>query len=200
MTVATGTQKTPTDAHVVHRVLGGDRGAFRILIDRHQNRVFSLLKRLVRSAETAEDLGQEAFLRAYTKLDKFDQTMSFQNWILKIAQNLAYTWLKRSGVDRERLILDGPEDRGTGAVPDESPLSDPENVAQQRAVADVAREAMERLPEKYRVVLTLRYTEERSYQEISRILEIPLGTVKFRLFQAHKYLNDSLTRFGVIER
>jgi len=187
------------DADHVRRVLDGDRQAFRHLIERHQARVHNLLRRLVRDPDQAEDLAQEAFLRAYRKLDKYDPTMSFSNWILKISQNLAYTWLKRQGVDRERLVLDGPDDRGADQHPDTSPLSNPVEVVEHRAMASLARGAVDGLPEKYRLILTLRYTEELSYQEIAQMLQVPLGTVKFRLFQAHRLLTDAMTRFGVIE-
>lgn len=196
----TASPAAPDDVQIVRKVLDGDRQEFKRLIERHQARVFNLLVRLVKDRETAMDLGQEAFLKAYMYLDRYDVKRSFSNWILKIAQNVAFTHLKRAGVSKERLVLDGPEDRGADRLADPNPMSDPEEQVSRKAMAGLAHQVMERLPEKYRVVLTLRYMEGLEYQDIAEVLEIPLGTVKFRLYQAHRLLEDAFTRYGVIQK
>lgn len=189
-----------SDADLVARIRGGARDAFRVLIERHQDRVYNLLVRLVGQPETARDLGQETFLKAYLSLDQYKSEFKFTNWVLKIAQNLAFSHLRRAGVSRERLTLDGPDAAGPEAIPDPSPGSDPQRSLEEKTVGQLALKAISELSEKYRLVLVLRHTEGRSYQEIAEILTLPLGTVKFRLHQATKMLAEKFRVYGVIER
>src|SRR3954452_14332792 len=126
--------------------------------------------RLVRNQETARDLAQETFLKAYLSLDQYRPEYRFGNWLLKIAQNLAFSYLRRVGVDRERLTLDGEDGPGVEMIADGSPMADPSVLVEEKLLGDLVLKTIDGLAEKYRLVLTLRHTEELSYTEIADVL------------------------------
>jgi RNA polymerase sigma-70 factor (ECF subfamily) len=188
------------DLATIVRIRQGAKEEFRRLIERHQDRVHGLLVRLLGHPETARDIAQEAFLKAYLSLDQYRSEYRFANWLLKIAQNLAFSHLRKVGVDRERLTLDGEDRPGAEAIADPNVGADPSMVVEEKAIGGLVVSAVAGMSEKYRLVLTLRHTEGMQYQEIAQFLGIPLGTVKFRLHQAYKLLNEELRRIQVIQR
>ena len=173
-------------------VLAGSKERFQTLIERHQDRVFKLIRRFVGPHEAA-DVAQDAFLRAYLNLDQFDPSFKFVNWMLKIAQNRAFTHLRSKGVARERLSLDaeGAEEPTAGAV-------DPGQLAEAKDRTESIERAIARVPEKYRILLHLRHAEGKLGPDIAKILGIPLGTVKFRFHEAYRMLRTILVEQGVM--
>jgi RNA polymerase sigma-70 factor (ECF subfamily) len=184
-----------SDGEVVADVRAGTREAFREIMERHQDRVYALLVGILRNPETARDLAQETFLKAYVNLAQYDEAYKFGNWLLKIAQNLAFSHLRHVGVDRERLVLDGEDRPGLEALPDPAPMADPAGLVEERVLGETVNRAMESMSEKYRAVLTLRHTQGMAYQEIADVLGVPLGTVKFRLHQAYRLLGEKLSHW-----
>lgn len=193
-------QAAPVSDHeLIAQVLAGSNEAFRGLIEKYQDRVFNLLVRILRNPETARDLAQETFLKAFLSLEQYREEFKFSNWLLKIAQNIAFSHLRHVGVERERLTLDGEDGPGAELIPDSAPLADPAALVEEREVGGLVSRAIETMAEKYRLVLTLRHTEGMAYQDIAEVLAIPLGTVKFRLHQAYKLLNEKLQRHKITE-
>lgn len=180
------------DEAIVEEVLQGNKERFHVLIERHQDRVFKLIRRFV-SPDEAADVAQDAFLRAYLHLDQFDPAFSFVNWILKIAQNRAFSHLKSKGVGRERLSLDAE-----GAEEPVARVADPGAAAEAKDTTAVLERAIARVPEKYRILLHLRHAEGKLGPDIAKILAIPLGTVKFRFHEAYKLLRTILVEQGVV--
>lgn len=180
----------------MEEVLAGARERFEVLIERHQDRVFKLVRRFVGPDEAA-DVAQDAFLRAFLALDQFDRSFSFQNWILKIAQNRAFTELRRKGVARDRLSLDadGADEPAAGAV-GQAP-ADPAGQIEAKTTTHLLEKAFASVPEKYRILLHLRHTEGRQGPDIAKILGIPHGTVKYRFHEAYKMLREFLVEQGV---
>jgi RNA polymerase sigma-70 factor (ECF subfamily) len=159
----------------------GDRTAFGRLLRRHQRRVFALGMRWFRSADDADDLVQETFIRVWRSLERFDPARPFVPWLMTIAVNRAKTFAARArpeveAVD-ERIPWDGP--------------SPEENAERARLAQDVAA-AMDRLPEEQRVVLHLRAVDGLAYREIAEALDIPIGTVMSRLSRAREHLRARL--------
>lgn len=181
----------------MEEVLAGAREKFQLLIERYQDRIFKLVRRFVGPDEAA-DVAQDSFLRAFLALDQFDPSFSFSNWMLKIAQNRAFTHLRRKGVSRERLSLDatGAEEPAAGA--DGRTTVDPAGQAEARNTTEVLETAMASVPEKYRILLHLRHAEGKQGPDIAKILGIPHGTVKYRFHEAYKMLRDILVQQGVV--
>jgi RNA polymerase sigma-70 factor, ECF subfamily len=178
-------------------VLRGAKDRFQLLIERHEERVYKLVRRFVGPDEAA-DVAQDAFLRAYLSLDSFDPSYSFLNWILKIAQNRAFSHLRRKGVSRERLTLDQDGAEEPQASADGRAAADPESSAEAKDTTQLLERAMARVPEKYRVLLHLRHAEGRQGPDIAKILGIPHGTVKYRFHEAYRMLRGILVELGVV--
>lgn len=175
----------------MEEVLAGARERFQVLIERHQDRVFKLVRRFVGPDEAA-DVAQDAFLRAFLALDQFDPSFSFVNWMLKIAQNRAFTQLRRKGVSKERLSLDSE------AVEEPAAPLDTAGQVEARNQTEVLERAMASVPEKYRILLHLRHAEGKQGPDIAKILGIPHGTVKYRFHEAYKLLREILVQQGVV--
>ncbi|MBI2908576.1 MAG: sigma-70 family RNA polymerase sigma factor [Chloroflexi bacterium] len=155
---------------------------FAELITRYQNKVYSLACRITGDAEEAKDLAQETFIRAYTSLPGFHRGARFSPWLYRIATNLSLNYRKRR---REAVPLaDKP-------LPDETSLS-PEEAVERKESQERIQRAILGLPGLYRTVLVLRHVNELTYQEIAQVLEIPVGTVKARLFRARDMLREVL--------
>lgn len=161
---------------------GDDNAAFAELVRRHQGKVRGLLLRLSGDATLADDLAQEVFLRAYRGLVGFEGRSRFSTWLYRIAYNVFLNHRTRT---REHASL--PEGFEARASAPESELS-PQRYDLRRDLAD----AVARLPERYRAVVTLYYLQDVSYPEIAEILDLPLGTVKTHLHRAKKLLREHL--------
>jgi RNA polymerase sigma-70 factor (ECF subfamily) len=170
----------PPDVELVRLARRGDRHAFGRLVRRHQRRVFALGIRWLRSADDADDLVQETFVRAWQALSRFDESRPFAPWLITIAVNRAKTRVARA---RSAEELD---DR----IPWEGPS--PEADAEASLLARDVRAAVDALPEEQRIVIHLRAVEDLSYREIADALEIPVGTVMSRLSRARETLRRSL--------
>lgn len=174
----------------------GSEEAFRLLVERYERPVYGLLLRMVRRPETAEDLAQETFLKAFRGLARYDPERKFSSWLFKIAHNAALDSLRRDG--HPPLSLDAPI--GDDDEPPELP-ADPkaENPFARLAGRDLGRAlegALQGLRPQYREILMLRFVEELSYEEIAEVLEAPLGTVKIHLFRARRDLARALAGLG----
>ncbi|MCX6020214.1 MAG: sigma-70 family RNA polymerase sigma factor [Chloroflexi bacterium] len=156
--------------------------AFSEVVTRYQDRIFNYTYRMTGSREDAQDLAQETFLRVYLHLDTFRVEERFSPWIYRIATNLSLNHLKR----RKRNLPLLPE-----ALDLEQPGS-PDSALEAREERLALQAAILTLPEHYRAVIVLRHVEELSYDEIAQVLDLPLGTVKTRLFRARELLQKEL--------
>jgi RNA polymerase sigma-70 factor, ECF subfamily len=178
---------TATDAALVEAAQGGDREAFGQLVVRYQDRLFNTLLRVAGSAEDAADATQEALVQAYVKLDSFRGASQFYTWLYRIAMNIALSRRRRRRPTRsidQAKELQGAEPVDGGASPEEA-LAAGERVAQVQA-------ALDDLGEDHRAIMVLREIDGRSYEEIGEILQLPVGTVRSRLFRARLQLRDRL--------
>jgi len=175
------------DAAVVRRYLDGDERAFGELVSRYQTRLLNFIYRTIGDRERAEDLVQEAFIRVFRHLHRFDPSKKFSTWIYTIASNLAKNELRNRS--RNPLVLfqamtgghDGEEDR---PLEFEDPGDRPDDVFRKRHVRELVDAAVAQLPKHHREVFVLRELEGRSYEEIAEITRTNLGTVKSRLNRA----------------
>ena len=185
-----------TDQQVVQRACRGEEVAYRELIRRYQRPVFSLVYRMVRDRELAEDLTQETFVKVLNAIDRYRPEFKFSSWIFKIANNAAIDHLRKKELDT--LSLEGRPDATT---PDrieatslqvrdrtESPLEEVEA----RELGSQIDEAIAKLRPEYRSCIVLRHIEGMAYDEIAEILDLPLGTVKTYIHRARAELQAVL--------
>lgn len=161
-----------------------DPQAYEELVRRYQKRLYNLACRLTGDQEEAQDLAQEALVRAYNALARFRQGERFSPWIYKIATNLCINYLRRR---RFRVPLDEEAPFVDGALT-------PEQALEREETRVTVQEAILALPDQYRAVVLLRHQQELSYSDIASALGLPLGTVKTHLFRAREMLNKILSK------
>jgi RNA polymerase sigma-70 factor (ECF subfamily) len=169
------------------RAKGGDLSAFEEIVRRYQRRVYGVALRVVRRHDVADDVVQEAFMRAHRALASFDLERPFGPWICRIAANLAVNHVRSPEAREEGL----PEDHGERVAESGDPL---DGVLDREAL-DVLAGALARLPAEQRAVFVLRAMEEMSYKEIAEALGLSMGTVMSRLFRARQRLAEALAPY-----
>lgn len=178
----------------------GHEPAFRELLTRYERPVFSLIYRMVRDRTLAEDLAQEAFIRAFNAIGTYKTSYKFSNWILKIANNHTIDHLRKRKL--ETVSIDGsPHARTTDEVTQSQVViasSDetPAEYVEHRELGSQIEQAIAGLREEYRTVIVLRHVEGYAYDEIADIMELPLGTVKTYLHRARGELRESLSHLA----
>ena len=190
------TEKTPplTDEKLVELALDGDEEAFGILVRRYQRRLTAFLSQLVGDLELARELSQEAFVRAWSALARFDPKYRFSTWLFRIAHNLGIDQLRRrrlKTVSLYRTDAEGTEVEVVVPDTEKDPLGHLEN----DALASGLRQVIDEFRPEYRELVLLRHFAGLSYQEIADFKEMPLGTVKNKLFRAHSVLRKALAEF-----
>ncbi|HSL69186.1 MAG TPA: sigma-70 family RNA polymerase sigma factor [Longimicrobiales bacterium] len=193
--------KKLTDQEVVARAREGRETAFRELIGRYERPVFSLIYRLVRDRERAEDLSQETFIKVLNALERYDPTYKFSSWIFKIAHNTALDHLRKK--EPETLSIDGSPHAETAAEAEASSvavvsdLQSPEDFTAQRELGGILEQAIGLLRPEYRTAIVLCHMEGRAYEEIAEIMGVPLGTVKTYIHRARHELRGHLEHLNV---
>ena len=175
-----------TDWEIVDSVRAGNTRSYAMLVDRHKDRAMTLAVRLIRSREEAEEIVQDAFLRAYRNLDQFRGEAKFSTWFYRILYNLCMTRVARRRGNLVTLEVDDGK-MGDSAVAGEEMISALDRIEQEELNTIIASE-IENLPEKFKTLLTFFYVQEMSYKEICSVLGIPLGTLKTNLFRGRNML------------
>jgi RNA polymerase sigma-70 factor (ECF subfamily) len=190
----TGKTTQLSDERLVELSLDGDETAFGLLVRRYQRRLTAFLSQLVGDTELARELSQEAFVRAWSALERFDPKYRFSTWLFRIAHNLGIDQLRRRRLQTTPLYRTDSEGGEVEVVVpdlDKDPLGHLEN----RALALELRQVIDGLRPEYRELVLLRHFGGLSYQEIADFTQMPLGTVKNKLFRAHSVLRKALTDF-----
>ncbi|MFZ6030372.1 MAG: RNA polymerase sigma factor [Chloroflexota bacterium] len=179
---------------LIQRSQAGDTAAFGELVLRHQDFVYSLALRVVGDGAEAEDLAQDAFVRAWMGLANFRGQAQFRTWLYRIVTNLCYNRLP--GLRRELASLgdDCLDEMACDEVLNVNPADRLE--AKERSV--LLQRAIDGLPESYRLLVALRYQQDLSYEEIAGVVNLPLGTVKTGLFRAKERLRQVLVKEAVV--
>jgi RNA polymerase sigma-70 factor (ECF subfamily) len=169
------------DGYLVAATLAGRGEAFGTLVERYERAVYHLCLRTMRDAEEARDCTQEAFFKAFRSLRTFKPDAKFSTWIFSIAYHACCDRLGR----RKRFSREEMPDRA-------DPAPGPESEAERKDAARALRAAIDALPEKYRIVISLYHLQGKQYEEIARVLDLPMGTVKTHLFRAKELLRKAL--------
>ena len=186
-------KNTLEDRELVASAKRGESKAFETLLKKYRKSVYYMLLKMVKNADDAEDLTQEAFAKAFNSIEKFDSKYAFSTWLFRIATNNTIDFIRKKRV--QTVSIDAPIEGDDGSnmsldVKDEDRNPNEELLKKQRS--RYLHMAIEKLPEKYRILVELRYFKEFSYEEIANELQIPLGTVKAQLFRARELLNQEL--------
>lgn len=176
----------------IQEVLNGNQEAFEEIVTYFQHRLYHVCYRMLNNAAEAEDVAQEAFLRAYVNLETYDQKRKFSTWLYRIATNLCIDRIRKKKPD---YYLDAtvPGTEGLdmySQIAQEQQL--PEEEVMKMEMKDRVQYEVNRLPEKYRTIIILRYMEDLQLQEIADILEMPLGTVKTRVHRGREALRQQM--------
>jgi RNA polymerase sigma-70 factor (ECF subfamily) len=181
-----------SDQQLVQRVQKGDKAAFDLLVRKYQHRVLKLVGRFVNDSAEAEDVAQEAFLKAYRALPAFRGDSAFYTWLYRIAINTAKNALvanRRRPVDFD-LDLQDPDQHDRQSMLKDSDT--PVGVVLTDEIREVVERALEQLPEDLRTAIVLRELEGLSYEEIAEAMDCPVGTVRSRIFRAREAIDKKL--------
>jgi|TARA_R110002050_G_scaffold118739_10_gene236310 RNA polymerase sigma-70 factor (ECF subfamily) len=182
--------QTVVDKKLVERVQAGDKTAFDLLVRKYQHKIIALIGRYVYDFHEAQDVAQETFIKAYRALPKFRGDSAFYTWLYRIAINTAKNHL----VSRGRKPVDVDVDdaqffEGDHQLKD---IATPENELYKDELDLVIKRTLNKLPEDLRMALTLREFEGMSYDEIARVMDCPVGTVRSRIFRARETLDKEI--------
>ena len=175
----------------------GREGAYRELLSRYERPVFSLVYRMVRDRTLAEDLAQEAFIRAFNAISSYDPTYKFSSWLFKIANNHAIDHIRKRKLDTVSIhgapSASSADEVSRTSITLESREEQPDAYVESRELGGIMEEAIGQLRPEYRSVILLRHVEGYAYEEIAEAMDLPLGTVKTYLHRARNELKDLLT-------
>nr|MBF0682910.1 RNA polymerase sigma factor RpoE [Pseudomonas sp.] len=181
------------DAVLVERVQRGDKRAFELLVIKYQRKIMRLLSRLIHDPAEAEDVAQDAFIKAYRAIPQFRGESAFYTWLYRIAVNTAKNHLVAR---RRRPSGSAQFENDDGETFDEtdnlSDINTPEAAFASREIADTVNQAIDALPEELRTAIVLREIEGLSYEEIAQSMGCPIGTVRSRIFRAREAIASRL--------
>jgi len=187
------------DSRLIHSALSGNENAYKRLLQKYHDPIFNFIFRMVHDRQQVEDLTQEAFIKAFASLKNFNEEYAFSTWLYKIATNNCIDYIRKRKLPTYSINkpIQSRDSDYTYEIPDVTFQPDRQIIAGQRT--KLLQQAISRLPEKYKRVIHLRHTEERSYEEIAEMLKLPIGTVKAHIFRAremlYKYLREKIRHY-----
>ncbi|MCK5033806.1 MAG: sigma-70 family RNA polymerase sigma factor [Calditrichia bacterium] len=180
------------DSELISKAKSGDEYALEELLGKYKIAVYNLVYRMVKDKQEAEDLTQETFIKTFKSLPSFNEEYAFSTWIFKIATNNCIDFFRKRKL--KTYSIDKPIQYKTSEIqqdhPDTDPNAEKSMLAEERS--ELIKKAIDSLPKKYNEAIVLRHMKEKSYEEIAEMLNLPLGTVKARIFRAREMLNKAL--------
>jgi len=183
-----------TDQQLVERVQAGDKRAFDLLVLKYQHKIISLVGRYVRDHHEAMDVSQEAFIKAYRALQNFRGDSQFYTWLYRIAINTAKNYLVAKGRRPPDRDIDANEQADYGFAEAMTDSETPENLLACDQLQEKVFAALESLPDDLKTALSLREFEGLSYEQISEIMDCPVGTVRSRIFRAREAIDKVVVK------
>jgi RNA polymerase sigma-70 factor, ECF subfamily len=187
------------DSTLIQRAIAGDDRAYKKLMQKYRDPIFNFIFKMVRDRQQVEDLTQEAFIKAFASLKNFNDEYAFSTWLYKIATNNSIDFIRKRKLQMYSIDkpIESKDSDYTFELPDDTYEADRSLISGQKS--RLLNEAIAKLPEKYRKVIRLRHVEERSYEEISEELRLPIGTVKAHIFRArevlYRHLRDKIRHY-----
>lgn len=180
------------DQELVQKVQQGDKSAFDHLVRKYQSKIISLVNRYVKDSNEAQDVAQEAFIKAYRALGNFRGDSAFYTWLYRIAINTAKNYLVSRARRHSESQVDVTEAEQVYNAPQLKGLETPDQDLQNDEIIKAISSVMEKLPEEMRNAIMLREFEGMSYEEIAQAMECPVGTVRSRIFRAREAIDKKL--------
>ena len=181
------------DQQLVERAQRGDKRAFELLVEKYQRKLARLVARLVRDPGEVEDVTQEAFIKAYRALPSFRGDSAFYTWLYRIGINTAKNYLVATGRRAPTsTAIDAEEAEGIESGEQLRDINTPESLLLSKEIATTVNAAIESLPEELRSAIQLRELEGMSYEEIAKLMDCPIGTVRSRIFRARETIAERL--------
>lgn len=180
------------DRDLVQRVQLGDKSAFDLLVVKYQHKIVHLVNRYVKDPAEAQDVAQDAFIKAYKALGDFRGDSAFYTWLYRIAINTAKNYLLSRSRRCSDYQVDMQDAEQVESAPQLKELETPENQLMNEQIVNVIKSAIEGLPEEMRIAITLREFEGMSYEEIAEAMDCPIGTVRSRIFRAREAIDEKL--------
>lgn len=187
-----------SDFEIIQRILAGETRAYAELVDRHKDRAMTLAMRILKNREDAEEALQDAFVRAFKALDRFEMKSSFATWFYRIVFNICSSALNKRGhifavpIDTAGSSANEITTEAAQRLP--RVAGDPETDFDSSEFQQLVHEEIERMAPAYSAILTLFFIQELGYEEIVEVTGLPLGTVKNRLFRARMMLREAVSR------
>jgi RNA polymerase sigma-70 factor (ECF subfamily) len=180
------------DEDLVQRVQRGDKSAFDFLVIKYQHKIIQLVNRYVKDPSEAQDVAQEAFIKAYRALGSFRGEATFYTWLYRIAINTAKNYLLSRARRNANYQVDIQEAEVLENAPQLQGLETPERLLLNQEIIDVINAAIDELPEEMRTAIILREFDGMSYEEIAEAMDCPVGTVRSRIFRAREAIDTKL--------
>jgi RNA polymerase sigma-70 factor (ECF subfamily) len=178
-----------SDSEIIERIRHGDRRRYSYLVDKYKDKAFSLALRLLKNREQAEEASEDAFIRAYNALDRFQSRSSFGTWLYRIVYNVCITRIGDKKGDLKLIEYEEGKEYDEYTFPSQPSIY--ENIEMNDMIVFV-RKIIDDMPQRYQVILSLFYFQELSHQEISHLIGVPVGTVKTHLFRARNMLQERI--------
>jgi RNA polymerase sigma factor (sigma-70 family) len=187
------TENAKNDFQLVLKAKGGSQKAFADLMQRYKDSIYFMSLKMVNNKEDAMDITVETFAKAFEKLDKYQPEYAFSTWLFRVATNNCIDFLRKKKLNTVSIdnMIDDDDDR---PMQIKSDTLNPEESSIKKQQSEELKVLVESLPPRYRNLLTLRYFDELSYEEIAQQLDLPLGTVKAQLFRAKYLLGNIINR------
>jgi RNA polymerase sigma-70 factor (ECF subfamily) len=184
-----------TDAELIVGAIGGAEESFEELVKRYQRPIISYVYRFLNDYDSSLDVTQEVFIKVYNSLDRYSSDYKFSTWLYRIAHNAAIDHIRRHSKKEQSIETENQE--GTYQLQLESSRPNPEEVRERSEWRNEIEAVVKCLPAAYRELIELRHGKDLSYVEIAEITELPLGTVKNRLFRAREMMREMLIERGL---
>ncbi|MCX7098730.1 MAG: RNA polymerase sigma factor RpoE [Methylococcales bacterium] len=180
------------DEDLVLRVQQGDKSAYDLLVIKYQHKIIQLVNRYVKDPSEAQDVAQEAFIKAYRALGNFRGDSAFYTWLYRIAINTAKNYLVSRSRRSSDYQIDIQDAEAIENAPQLQGMETPERLLMNQEIIDTIKSAIENLPEDMRTAIMLREFEGMSYEEIAVAMDCPVGTVRSRIFRAREAIDNKL--------
>ena len=180
--------KTLTDVELIEKAICGREDGFEELVRRYQRPITGYVYRMLNNYDASLDVTQEVFIKVYNSLERYSSEYKFSTWIYRIAHNAAIDYMRRNSVNQQSIEAENAD--GTYQLQIESPQPNPEQERERSEWRTEIETVVKCLPQVYRELILLRHAQDLSYDEIAEVTNLPLGTVKNRLFRAREMMRE----------
>ncbi|CAN5418392.1 sigma-70 family RNA polymerase sigma factor [soil metagenome] len=187
--------KSLTDGELIEKAIGGREDGFEELVRRYQRPITGYIYRMLNNYDSSLDVTQEVFIKVYNSLERYSSDYKFSTWLYRIARNAAIDYMRRNSTYQQSLETENAD--GTYQLQIASPQPTPEQNRERSEWRTEIESVVKCLPSVYRELILLRHGQDLSYDEIAEITELPLGTVKNRLFRAREMMREIFVERGI---